>query len=213
MSRRASSSAALVVIGAALSGACATTARIRPEPFPGAAAAGRRAPTSVETAGPAPAAQPPAPVSASASAFITAAVELVGTPYRLGGASPEAGFDCSGLVSYVAALQGISLPRTAAQQYGAGTAIDRAEVAVGDLVFFSTIGPGATHVGIVVSSGPDARFVHAPADGASVRIERFDTPYWQRRWVGARRILSGASQPGTLNSELKFAPGRSRSQF
>lgn len=204
MSRRASTSAALVVIGAALGAACATSARTRPEPFPGAATAARRASSSVETAGPAPAAQPSAPVSATASAFIAAAIELVGTPYRLGGQSPAAGFDCSGLVSYAAALQGISLPRTAAQQYDAGTAIDRTDVAVGDLVFFSTIGPGATHVGIVVSTGPDARFVHAPADGASVRIERFDTPYWQRRWVGARRIISDDWQLGTLDSALKF---------
>ena len=204
MSRRASTSAALVVIGAALGAACATSARTRPEPFPGVATAARRAPSSVETARPAPATQPSAPVSATASALIAAAIELVGTPYRLGGQSPDAGFDCSGLVSYAAALQGISLPRTAAQQYDAGTAIDRADVAAGDLVFFSTIGPGATHVGIVVSTGPDARFVHAPADGASVRIERFDTPYWQRRWVGARRIISDDWQLGTLDSALKF---------
>ena len=129
-------------------------------------------------------------MSASASQLIASAVALVGTRYRLGGQSPETGFDCSGLVSYVAAQNGIALPRTAAQQYGAGRAIDRDDLASGDLVFFSTIGPGATHVGIVIVADDELKFVHAPADGASVRIERLDSPYWQRRWVGARRILT-----------------------
>ena len=129
-------------------------------------------------------------VSASAARLIESAVALVGTPYRLGGQSPDTGFDCSGLVSYVAAQHGIALPRTAAQQYGAGRAVDRDDLAAGDLVFFSTIGPGATHVGIVIVTDDELKFVHAPADGASVRIERLSTSYWQRRWVGARRILT-----------------------
>ncbi len=194
MTRWSLTSAAATAVAAVLTGACATTVRARPEAFPGAANTTRHAPSGVETPVPGPAAPPSATISATAATLIAAAVELVGTPYRLGGQSPEAGFDCSGLVSYVAALQGIRLPRTVVQQYGAGSAIDRADVAAGDLVFFSTIGPGATHVGIVVSAGSDPRFVHAPADGASVRIERFDTPYWQRRWVGARRILGSTDK-------------------
>jgi cell wall-associated NlpC family hydrolase len=129
-------------------------------------------------------------MSASAARLIESAVALVGTPYRLGGQSPDTGFDCSGLVSYVAAQNGIALPRTAAQQYGVGRAVDRDDLTAGDLVFFSTIGPGATHVGIVIVSDDELKFVHAPADGASVRIERLSTSYWQRRWVGARRILT-----------------------
>jgi cell wall-associated NlpC family hydrolase len=137
-----------------------------------------------------PDASAPFVMSASAARLIESAVALVGTPYRLGGQSPDTGFDCSGLVSYVAAQNGIALPRTAAQQYGVGRAVDRDDLTAGDLVFFSTIGPGATHVGIVIVSDDELKFVHAPADGASVRIERLSTSYWQRRWVGARRILT-----------------------
>ncbi len=180
-----------MALAAALSGACATAARSRPQPFPGAVSAAR--PGSAEApaaAVPAREADSPASMSPTAAGLIASATGLIGTPYQFGGHSPATGFDCSGLVSYVAALHGIALPRIAAQQYTAGSAIDRDEVAAGDLVFFSTVGPGATHVGIVISTGAEPRFVHAPADGASVRIERFDTPYWQKRWVGARRILN-----------------------
>ena len=63
-----------------------------------------------------------------------------------------------------------------------------ADLAPGDLVFYSTIGPGATHVGIVLP-GDGSRFIHAPADGSVVREERMDTPYWEHRWVGARRVF------------------------
>ena len=48
---------------------------------------------------------------------------------------------------------------------------------------------GATHVGIVVNTGTRWDFVHAPADGSVVRIERFDSGYWQQRWIGARRVF------------------------
>ena len=188
MTRHLFARLAAIVVPAAFAGACATAAHTRPAPFPGAS----------RPAAPAAASQTPsttdagAPVitHALAARLIESAIALVGTPYRLGGQSPETGFDCSGFVSYVAAQQGIALPRTAAQQYGAGRAIDRDELVSGDLVFFSTIGPGATHVGIVIVADDELKFVHAPADGASVRIERLATPYWQRRWVGARRILT-----------------------
>jgi cell wall-associated NlpC family hydrolase len=107
-----------------------------------------------------------------------------GVRYQLGGASPERGFDCSGLVQYVFYQHGIGLPRTAAEQYRTGIEIRPNEIALGDLLFFSTTGPGPTHVGIV--TGP-ATFVHAPDTGAVVRQERFDTPYWSSRFLGARR--------------------------
>ena len=178
--------AAIVLLGA-LTGACATAAQTRPAPFPRAATVGS---TGDIRGASLPEAAPSVGISASASRLIASAVALIGTRYQLGGQSPESGFDCSGLVSYVAAQNGLALPRTAAQQYGAGRAIDRDELATGDLVFFSTIGPGATHVGIVIVADDELKFVHAPADGASVRIERLDSPYWQRRWVGARRILT-----------------------
>jgi cell wall-associated NlpC family hydrolase len=92
-------------------------------------------------------------------------------------------------VSYVAGLHGILLPRIVIDQFAVGRAVDRSSLAPGDLIFYSTVGPGATHVGIVLESNGPLRFIHAPADGSSVRVERFDTPYWESRWVGARRVF------------------------
>jgi cell wall-associated NlpC family hydrolase len=79
-----------------------------------------------------------------------------------------------------------------AEQFTAGEPVTRENLQPGDLVFFSTTGPGATHVGLVVSIATVAEFVHAPADGSTVRVERLDSSYWDRRWMGARRVLSTA---------------------
>lgn len=115
------------------------------------------------------------------------AVALRGSRYQIGGATPQSGFDCSGFVRYVFAQYQLDVPRTVAEQYRVGQEVARSHIGVGDLVFFSTTGPGATHVGIVVD--PVAQtFVHAPGTGAVVRLERFDTPYWRSRMLAARRL-------------------------
>jgi cell wall-associated NlpC family hydrolase len=108
-----------------------------------------------------------------------------GVSYQLGGDSPTAGFDCSGLVQYVFAQEAIDLPRTVAQQFRAGKQVSEDHVAPGDLVFFSTTASGATHVGIVIDKG---RFIHAPGAGSVVRVEQLETPYWSKRLVEARRV-------------------------
>jgi cell wall-associated NlpC family hydrolase len=112
------------------------------------------------------------------------ALKLRGAPYRNGGADPN-GFDCSGFVWYVFAQHGLSLPRTVEDQFRAGGAVPTPDLLAGDLVFFSTTAPGASHVGIVV--GGDW-FVHAPSGSGVVRVERLGTPYWASRFIGARRI-------------------------
>jgi cell wall-associated NlpC family hydrolase len=81
---------------------------------------------------------------------------------------------------------GIHLPRRAADQYESGTPIEQEALAPGDLVFFTTVAPGASHVG--VSTG-DGRFVHAPNQRGRVRVEQLGTEYWKRRYVGARRVV------------------------
>ncbi|WP_273840063.1 C40 family peptidase, partial [Serratia marcescens] len=79
------------------------------------------------------------------------AMALVGTPYRYGGNTPDSGFDCSGLVRYVVQrAAAVNLPRTAAEMGRRGTALDRRDVASGDLVFFNTTGQPNSHVGIYV---------------------------------------------------------------
>lgn len=167
----------IIAVSIALS-ACASTGVTRPEAFP------RSREISTEPSG--PRAEP----GVLAPAVIRTAMALKGTPYKLGGNSPEEGFDCSGFVSYVLRQHAVTLPRTVAEQFAAGEQVARDDLRAGDLVFFSTTGPGATHVGLVVGTDTAIEFVHAPADGASVRVERLDTSYWQRRWLGARRVLA-----------------------
>jgi len=125
--------------------------------------------------------------SSVGSAVADTALSFVGTPYQLGGDTPRSGFDCSGLVWYSLAQHHIDVPRTVGEQYAVGRPVGRQELRPGDLIFFSTIGPGATHVGIVLDE-PNS-FVHAPSEGGAVRVERFDNSYWRSRFVGARRLF------------------------
>jgi cell wall-associated NlpC family hydrolase len=111
---------------------------------------------------------------------------LRGTPYRNGGSEPSRGFDCSGLVQWVFAQHGTALPRQTTEQFTVGEGVDPSEIRAGDLVFFSTVSRGASHVGIALGDG---RFLHAPSSRGVVRVERYeDSAYWSRRFVGARRV-------------------------
>jgi cell wall-associated NlpC family hydrolase len=172
----------VIALSAVFSAACASTSSVaRPAPFPGAT------PPPVTVSGvpraPAPAASPRA-----LAGVIETALRLQGTRYRLGGATPQAGFDCSGFVRYVFEQHEIEVPRTVAEQYAAGERVDRDQVQRGDLLFFSTTAPGPTHVGIALGGDQPGRFVHAPGSGGSVRVERFDTPYWRSRLLSIRRV-------------------------
>jgi cell wall-associated NlpC family hydrolase len=132
--------------------------------------------------------------TASVDTVVQMALSLRGTRYRLGGQDPRRGLDCSGLVQYVFGQSQVSLPRTVDEQFGSGQVIDFDRIQAGDLLFFSTTKDGlevgaATHVGIAVGPPSLGEFVHAPGSGSSVRVDRFDAPYWRARWVGARRVL------------------------
>lgn len=116
--------------------------------------------------------------------MIERALALRGTPYRNRGADPT-GFDCSGFVQYVFGRSGLALPREVREQFEIGTPVKRNEIRPGDLVFFTTIAPGASHVGLAID---DQQFVHAPSSKGVVRVERMDLPYWSGRFLGARRI-------------------------
>ena len=113
-----------------------------------------------------------------------------GVPYRDGGHTP-AGFDCSGLVHYVFTQHGIDVPRQVADQFRAGVPVEPDQIQPGDLLFFSTVAPGASHVG--VSIGGD-EFVHAPSSRGHVRVERTSSGYWAPRFVGARRLIKSRGQ-------------------
>ncbi len=132
------------------------------------------------------------------------AMALVGTPYRYGGNTPDSGFDCSGLVRYVVQrAASVNLPRTAAEMGTRGFALERRDVASGDLVFFNTTGRPNSHVGIYVGQN---RFVHAPATGGTVRLEDMSKPYWARRYMGARRVVAVSNLPDLPASPVVATP-------
>jgi cell wall-associated NlpC family hydrolase len=118
-------------------------------------------------------------------ALVGAALALRGAPYRNGGTDPS-GFDCSGFTQYVFARHGVTLPRGVREQFQTGRSVKTADLAPGDLLFFSTRTAGASHVGIAV--GGD-QFVHAPTVTGVVRVERLHSNYWARRFLGARRVI------------------------
>jgi cell wall-associated NlpC family hydrolase len=152
--------------------------------------------------GPTPAApasvpEPPdAPVSAAAPtgtsegveayALVGTALGFRGTPYRDGGADPS-GFDCSGFTQYVFARYGVALPREVSDQYQVGTPVEVVDLRPGDLVFFTTVARGPSHVAIAVGGG---EFVHAPSSRGVVRVERLTSSYWSPRYLGARRVIA-----------------------
>jgi cell wall-associated NlpC family hydrolase len=70
-------------------------------------------------------------------------------------------------------------------QFRLGRVVKPDELSAGDLVFFTTVAPGASHVAIAL--GGD-EFIHAPSTAGVVRVERLSAPYWSQRFVGARRV-------------------------
>jgi cell wall-associated NlpC family hydrolase len=117
---------------------------------------------------------------------VAEAKRQMGVPYKWGGSSPG-GFDCSGLVQWVYAKVGISIPRVTDQQILAsnGIPVDRKHLLPGDLVFFRDPTGYVHHVGI--SLGGD-KFINAPHTGAKVRINSLKDDYWAREFTGGRRF-------------------------
>lgn len=122
-----------------------------------------------------------------ANAVVMRALGLVGTPYRWGGNTPDTGFDCSGLVTYVYRdMLDVRLPRTSKELARAqGPKIAPKKLAAGDLVFFGSRGE-VSHVGIYVGEG---RFVHAPSTGGTVRLDSLDGAWWRDHYSGSKRVL------------------------
>lgn len=115
---------------------------------------------------------------------LRAAYSVMGTPYVFGGTTPY-GFDCSGFTQYSFARAGISLPRMADEQYYSGRRISINQLRPGDLVFFTTYEPGASHCGIYIGNG---NFIHA-GTSTGVTVASAFTGYWGARYYGACRVL------------------------
>ncbi|QCP49423.1 peptidoglycan endopeptidase [Trinickia violacea] len=134
------------------------------------------------------------------------AMGLVGVPYRWGGNTPDAGFDCSGLVRYVVLrAASVNLPRTTADMSSRGESIEPDEIAPGDLIFFNTTGRPHSHVGIYVGK---LRFVNAPSTGGTVRLDYLTNAYWAKRFDGIRRVAPALDKPAPLDAPTYLAAPR-----
>lgn len=105
--------------------------------------------------------------------IVTYSMWLVDKDYHFGGQSPETGFDCSGMVSYVyMKVAGIKLPHNAAMIAKQGKEISRSNLMAGDLVFFKSNNKGFAHVGIYIGND---RFIHAPNSMSKVKISNLSS--------------------------------------
>ncbi|MCL2874916.1 MAG: C40 family peptidase [Betaproteobacteria bacterium] len=134
----------------------------------------------------------------------------IGVPYRWGGTNPISGLDCSGLTQLVFRnAVGVDLPRTAIEQAGQGNRVSVRELKPGDLVFFNTIGQNISHVGIYVGNG---KFLHAPATGKLVRIDKLYAKFWAQRYVTARRMINDVEGSTRLAAALATAASTATSE-
>lgn len=116
--------------------------------------------------------------------ILSAVMLMMGTPYEMRG-EDTTGFDCSGFTARIYRdAMAIRIPRSTKEQYEFGTSVDRDDLRFGDLVFFATSGRTPSHVGIYVGDG---LFAHASVS-IGVTISPLASSYYDRRYVGARRV-------------------------
>lgn len=119
--------------------------------------------------------------------LVSSAQQFIGVPYQLGDVSPVRGFDCSGLTMMTYQLIGLDMPRSSRAQFRRGRPVSRDQLRPGDLVFFTTDASGqVSHVGIYQG---DDLFIHAPRSGKKVSRARLSSPYFRKRYLGARTYL------------------------
>lgn len=123
-------------------------------------------------------------LSTKVAALIETAKKYIGTPYQFGGTTPEA-FDCSGYLQYVFKENGITIPRTADEQFKLGKNISTTDLVTGDLVFFETSAAGASHCGIYLGDG---KFIHA-STSKGVRIDELSSSYWRTHYYASKHIV------------------------
>ncbi|HMJ77675.1 MAG TPA: NlpC/P60 family protein, partial [Iamia sp.] len=127
---------------------------------------------------PSPAPPAPAPPASGAEGAIAAARSVIGTPYRWAGASPQEGFDCSGLIMWAYAQVGRSLPHSSRALYSMSRRISVDQLQPGDLVFYNS---PVSHVGLYIGGG---QMIHAPHTGSTVQIQSIH--YWSALSGGGR---------------------------
>ena len=145
---------------------------------------------------------------------IQQAKNKLGCPYVYGATGPNA-FDCSGLMQYIFAKNGIALHRGSSSQLQDGIIVAREGLQIGDLVYFKT--PYETqptsHIGVYVGGG---QIIHAGS--GKVRYDSLDSGWCARYYLCARRVINIAAvelfpeNSGTIGSgvslPLRTASGR-----
>lgn len=136
-----------------------------------------------------------------ANKMVDYAARFLGTRYILGATGPSA-FDCSGFTSYVYRNFGINLNRTSRMQFTQGEKVNVSQLQPGDLLFFSSRRSGrgqVGHVAMVASVDRETNtcvFIHASVK-KGVTYQKFpDGGYFDRNFIGARRILTGKQASG-----------------
>ncbi len=122
----------------------------------------------------------------SGTSVVEYAKQYLGCKYVAGGSSPEGGFDCSGFTSYVYKHFGISLSRSSKGQINDGVAVEKSNLQPGDIVVFNnSSNTSIGHVGIYIGGNS---FIHAANPKEGVIITSLSSSYYQKRYVGARRV-------------------------
>ncbi|GAB7128405.1 C40 family peptidase [Silvimonas sp. JCM 19000] len=122
------------------------------------------------------------------------ALSLLDVNYQFGGANPEAGMDCSGLVYFIYKnALGINLPHNAAEMARLSKPVETRDLEAGDLVFFNTLNKPHSHVGIYIGDG---KFVHAPSSKSHIKVESLKSPWFAARFEGGRTLIAGRQGQG-----------------
>jgi len=113
------------------------------------------------------------------------AKKMMHFPYKFGG-NGSFGLDCSAFVQKIYSLIGLELPRSAREQFKTGEAVNKDNLSKGDIVFFRTYAPFPSHVGIYIGEN---LFIHASSIAKKVVIDSMESPYYLKRFIGAKRLL------------------------
>ena len=119
---------------------------------------------------------------------VKTAYTQMGKKYRSGGASPQKGFDCSGLIWWAYRENGVKVPRITTDQAHAGQQVPLSAARQGDILVFRTgSGPRGLHTGIYTGGNS---FIHSPRQGENVRVESLEVPYWRNKLIAVRRVVN-----------------------
>ncbi|MFE4709470.1 MULTISPECIES: C40 family peptidase [Paenibacillus] len=116
--------------------------------------------------------------------------KYMGVRYEFGAStSSTRTFDCSSFTKYIFGKYGVNLPRTSVAQSKVGKAVSKANLRVGDLVFFSSgsraNGKNVTHVAVYAGNGKILHTYGSPG----VTVSDLNSGNWKRTYLKARRVL------------------------